>query len=268
MTIRLKLFLSFLGVALIPLALLGVQFYYSAQNAFLGDIKERLVRLSAVQRDRLQFNEEAGLLNQDLVNRLTSVFSDFLGQTGETLMLASDGKGGATLQSPRRFGSAPPSSDIIAMTQMKTDGFKEDVIDSNGHHVFAASAYLPSKDWTVVVKMDRDEVLAPFYSLFSGPLLIGLIFIVMAVAFISLLVTESFLAPIRDLTEVTRAISLGNMQATIDPETLSAKDEIGDLGRAFDRTVVSLKLAMVDLDSETRIRKAAIKEPPKENPVI
>lgn len=268
MTIRLKLFLSFLGVSLLPLAFLGWQFYISTHNAFYSDIKERLTRLSVVQRNRLDANDKQGLLNQDLVNRLTSVFSDFLGQTGETLIVSPDGKGGVTVLSPRRFdGSVPPSAGLVTDALKKNDSYYDDVIDADGHRLFVATAYLPSKDWTVVVKIDQDEVLAPFHALFGGPVLLDLMLVVLAVAFVSLLVTESFLAPIRDLTDVTRAISFGNLKAVIDPETLTKKDEIGDLGRAFDRTVVSLKLAMTDLDAETKVRKEAAQPQEKETPV-
>ena len=255
MTIRLKLFLSFLGVTLVPLALLGAQFYVFTQKAFTESIKARLTSLAMVQRDRLQANYVSGTLTQDRILLVADGYYDFLGVTGETMILAPDGQGGAVLQAPRRFGDAPPSPGIVAAALEKKDGFKEDVVDAYGKHVFVATAYLPDKDWIVVVKIDRDEVLSPFGSLISGPLLISLIFVVLAAAFVAIVITQSFLAPIRDLTDVTRAISLGNLRVSIDPETLAAQDEIGDLGRAFDRTVISLKLAMSDIENKSSARK-------------
>lgn len=244
MTIRLKLFLSFIGLALLPLVLMSWLFYDGMKNAFLSDIKTRLVRLASVQRDRLQSNVEADTLTVDRITLITSVFSDFLGRTGETFIFQPDGKGGVTFVVPRRFGTDPASPDITAIGLSKSDVFSEDLVDSFGKHVLVTSAYLPSKDWSVVVKIDRDEVLSPLSALFSV-LLLSLIFFVLAIIFISLLVTESILNPVRQLTDTTQAISMGDLHATVDPETLAAKDELGDLGRAFDRTLVSLKLAML-----------------------
>ena len=50
--------------------------------------------------------------------------------------------------------------------------------------------------------------------------------------------------PIKSLTEVATAISIGKLDAKIDPKVMESKDEIGTLAKAFDRTMVSLKLAM------------------------
>lgn len=50
--------------------------------------------------------------------------------------------------------------------------------------------------------------------------------------------------PIRALTKVATDISVGKLDATIDQKILDSQDEIGELARAFDRTLVSLKLAM------------------------
>jgi methyl-accepting chemotaxis protein len=244
MSIRLKLFLSFLGLSLLPLAMVGWLMFNSMQNSFITEVRERLTRLSDVQRDRLQANFDAGTLNQDLVNRLTSVFSEFNGQTGETLIMAPDGHGGVTLQTPRRFEQIQPSAAVAAMGLSKKDMFADDVVDAYGKHVLVAESYLPAKDWAVVVKLDREEVLAPLQGVFSIMLLV-MIFFVLGIIFLSLLVTESILNPIRQLTDTTQAISMGDLRAVVDAETLAAKDEVGDLARAFDRTLVSLKLAML-----------------------
>jgi len=52
--------------------------------------------------------------------------------------------------------------------------------------------------------------------------------------------------PIYKLTKVVNDISTGQLDSKIDPTMLESADEIGGLARAFDRTIVSLKLAMKD----------------------
>ncbi|OGG11989.1 hypothetical protein A2Z00_02065 [Candidatus Gottesmanbacteria bacterium RBG_13_45_10] len=67
----------------------------------------------------------------------------------------------------------------------------------------------------------------------------------LAVVIISTYITRFLiLIPIQQLTKVVNDISTGKLDSKIDPRLLESKGEIGDLARAFDRTVVSLKLAM------------------------
>ena len=49
---------------------------------------------------------------------------------------------------------------------------------------------------------------------------------------------------IDSITQVIDDISKGKLDTMIEPELLSRDDEIGELARAFERTIVSLKLAM------------------------
>jgi methyl-accepting chemotaxis protein len=47
------------------------------------------------------------------------------------------------------------------------------------------------------------------------------------------------------MTTVIKKISTGDIAARIDNDLKESEDEIGELARAFDRTLASLKLAMV-----------------------
>jgi phosphoglycerate-specific signal transduction histidine kinase len=50
--------------------------------------------------------------------------------------------------------------------------------------------------------------------------------------------------PIDSLTKTIEDISTGNIEAEIDPYTKAQTGEIGDLARAFDRTLASFKMAI------------------------
>jgi len=91
------------------------------------------------------------------------------------------------------------------------------------------------------------HVLVPF-SFISVVLLLAWLF------FLLLMVVK----PIREITNTIQSISLGKLDTEIKGK--ERKDEIGDLARAFERTIVSLKLAM------RKTGKAIPFEEPKKKP--
>lgn len=269
MTIRLKLFITCLSLVVVPVGLLGWLSYSYTQQTVIAQIKDRLSTIAILQRDRLQANFDAGTFTPDRIERIEKGY-DFLGTSGETMIIARDEKGAPVQLNARRFdpSKTPPipldntMPELTAMGLSQQDQFVEDAVDYRGVHVFAASTYFKDKGWGVIVKRDREELLGPYKSFLGGPLLVGIICLILAAAFFAIFVTQKVVSPIQELTNVTQAISLGNLRATIAPEILNSKDEIGDLARAFDRTVISLKLAMSDTESKVKaankdVRKSA-----------
>jgi len=116
--------------------------------------------------------------------------------------------------------------------------------DSSGVSVLGASMCPQAeKDWrwTIVVEQEMDEVLAPVNGLRDVSLIIGFIILLLTV-FTAFFIAKSMSDPIRKLTEIVDGVSKGKLDTKI--EEVNTKDEIGDLARAFGRTIVSLKLAM------------------------
>ena len=66
----------------------------------------------------------------------------------------------------------------------------------------------------------------------------------------ALIVVVYITKPLIRLTKVIESISKGQLDANIDESILNKNDEIGDLAKAFDRTMVSLKLAMKSTGSK------------------
>ncbi|HLG24575.1 MAG TPA: methyl-accepting chemotaxis protein [Candidatus Nanoarchaeia archaeon] len=58
------------------------------------------------------------------------------------------------------------------------------------------------------------------------------------------LISRSISGPISELSNVVESISKGNIETDISQKLKNSKSEIGRLAQAFDRTIVSLKLAM------------------------
>lgn len=258
MTIRLKLFVAFVGTALLPLAVMGTLSFLSIQKMFVSNVNERITGMAELQRSHFLLHGDEGPLSQKNIDRIATERSS-LGETGETLVIGRNELGEAVLMSSRRFDSplATPmvltGADLDPASALGLSGQRvpmTQVVDYRGKEVYAVSVPLEENRWGIVVKIDREEVMRPLRTLLLDFVLIGLIFTVLAVAFIAILVTQSVIAPIRDLTEVTQAISMGNLRVSIDSDMLASKDEIGDLSRAFDRTVISLKLAMSETGKE------------------
>jgi PAS domain S-box-containing protein len=85
----------------------------------------------------------------------------------------------------------------------------------------------------------------------------GLLLLALAIA---IMMVRKVLSPIEELTTVVSAISKGNMDTELDPKLKESEDEIGKLARAFDRTLVSLKLAMRETTPQLKMESKALKE--------
>ena len=82
--------------------------------------------------------------------------------------------------------------------------------------------------------------------------------VLLVLAILSFLLIK-IVAPLKKMTEIINDISLGKIGQEIDPKLKESKNEIGDLARAFERTMVSLKLAMKKVEKE----KPKLEEPEK-----
>jgi len=84
-----------------------------------------------------------------------------------------------------------------------------------------------------------DEIKTNIYT----SIVIALASILVAVL-VGFFLARSITAPVKNLTDAVNDISKGKLDVKLNNALLDSQDEIGDLARAFDRTVVSLKLAM------------------------
>jgi len=116
--------------------------------------------------------------------------------------------------------------------------------DSMGASVYGASMCPQVEQdwrWAIIVEQDKDEILIPVKELRNSSMVVGVIVLLMAV-FFAFFIAKSMSNPIVKLTKIADDISRGKMNVKI--EEINSRDEIGDLARAFGRTIVSLKLAM------------------------
>ena len=110
-------------------------------------------------------------------------------------------------------------------------------VDYRGEEVLAVWRHLPSMNWGMVTKIDTREAFAPVIDLQITLSVISLIVLVFVVS-MALLFTKSIADPIRTLQAGAEVIGKGDLNHKVGTATY---DEIGQLSRAFDTMVESLK---------------------------
>jgi signal transduction histidine kinase len=196
---------------------------------------------------------------------LLDLVSDFtgLGATGET-QLGRESDEETVFLTPLRFDRD------AAMTRTVTDGsaapmlaavngeevVRTDAVDYRGEPVFAATRYLASADWGVVVKIDVSEVFAPL-----GEYRIGAAFalavVLVAAAVGSWLVARPIADGIRSVSEASAAIAGGDWSRRVP---VDRNDELGDLAENFNIMTTELqrltsRLEEKNLEVESRNRQ-------------
>ena len=191
-----------------------------------------------------------------------------LGRTGEVLIAKRKSDNSAMLLDP--LEEAPNTSikhkinfgdnlDLPIQAALSGDNGHGLTRDHSGNEVLAAWRYLPLLDWGMVVKLDAAEAFKPTISLriFFVLLMIAVILLSICLAAI---VARSFSKPIHALQKSVEEIAKGNLNYKLG--TVS-KDEIGQLGNAFDRMTEKLKAVTAsreELNNEISHRKQAEKD--------
>lgn len=130
-------------------------------------------------------------------------------------------------------------------------------VDYRGKKIIAAWRHLPSLRWGLVVKIDEDEALAPAVRL--GMRLQILCFaVVLLVIFGAMRVASTISTPIAALRQGVKAFHDGELEHRVGTK---ADDEIGELGREFDKMAANLRRTTVSRDKlseEVEERRRAI----------
>jgi len=117
-------------------------------------------------------------------------------------------------------------------------------IDYRGNDVLAAWRYLPSLRWGIVVKVDTAEAFRASRRLRDWSAVLGAVTL-LVVAAAAALVSRSISSPILSLQHGTEIIGAGDLEHRVGTE---ARDEIGDLSRAFDNMLDRLRSTTVSRD--------------------
>jgi len=179
---------------------------------------------------------------------ITSAISES-SDTGESELLMRDQNGNALVLTPLRFEpdsvlniriskdelSRPATQALLGNEETMTDG-----VDYRGKTVLAVTRYIEGADLGLVVKIDREEAIAPLenlkYLTITGTALGGV-----AIICASLYLGKSLSLPVRRLRDKVKEISMGNYEIVGAPIVSKWDDEVGELANHFDEMRKSIK---------------------------
>lgn len=198
---------------------------------------------------------------------LEAIASDYsgLGNTGETTIAFRNKDGDAEyIKAPRFYqdqGKAvtvPKTNTKVAITQalLKNESLSKDLTDYRGKAVYSAMRYIPDQDWGLVVKKDKAEIYQPIFYHATQLGIITLAIIIFTI-FLSLLAANKISKPIEKLKLGAEEIAGGNLRLDV---TLSTKDEIGDLSRAFNKMMVAVIASRAEVDNKVSEQTKEITE--------
>ncbi len=176
-----------------------------------------------------------------------------LGETGEVYILNEDGY---MITESQFIDSAVMNQKVdIGRDKPGSSGESGDVgwevitaTNNMEDKVLQVSHRLPETGWTVVVETGHAEAFAPVTNL-TRIMLWSLLGVLLLGALMSLLVSRAISRPIVKLHRGADEIMNGNWEYDI---TSSAKDEVGELSRAFSKMTLSLKASHDELQNYSK----------------
>jgi diguanylate cyclase (GGDEF)-like protein/PAS domain S-box-containing protein len=129
-------------------------------------------------------------------------------------------------------------------------------IDYSGRQVVAAWRYLPELRWGMVVKMDADEAFAPIYQQ-RQILLQALLALAVLGGAVAFYFGRRMVVSLKIFARTADEIAKGNLSKRVE-ETRA--DEIGALGRAFNRMTENLQSLYQTLEDRIEERTRALNE--------
>jgi len=205
------------------------------------------------------------------LKNILNLVSDYsgLGRTGETILVKRDEYGDGLFLTPARFNkfaalsqvvSKKETNDPIIQALSENQKLYTDAVDYRKKPVLAATKYIETPGWGLVVKIDKEEAFSSISQL-QKLLIVIILSSLILVIFISYYFAQNITRPIIDLTKVAGDVSKGNLSARAAVRT---DDEIGILSRVFNQMAKKLLGARTDLEMKIQERTADLKRSNKE----
>lgn len=125
-----------------------------------------------------------------------------------------------------------------------------------GQDVYRVHTHIPDVNWDLVVDINTEEIFSPVSKLTNSLLLILLILLLVGVI-VAIIISRTITKPILKLHHGTEEIEKGNMDYKVGTK---AKNEIGQLSRAFDKMTGKLKVSKEQLKEYTDRLEEKVKE--------
>ncbi len=196
-------------------------------------------------------------ISTEAINKIMQT-RDGMGETGETYLVGSDLRMRSdSFLDLNNHSIAASIAGSIAKNGVDTKATKEAfagrsgneiITDYNGNSVLSAyeTVDLPSDvKWAVIAEIDETEAFASIDTLTLTSVVAGLI-IALLVGFLGLTIAKSLAVPIISLADAAKKVAEGDTNIQVN---ISSRDEIGELGDAFNRMVDKIAMQIGYLDN-------------------
>ncbi len=181
-----------------------------------------------------------------------------LGETGETYLVGDD----FMMRSESRFHKNSIKSVKVATVgarrALKNESGVSVFLDYRGVEVLSSYAKLdaPGIDWAILAELDMSEAVSPFSRIISLYIFISAIAAVV-VLILTLIIAKRIAVPIKRLTD---AVSFFGEGEYLPQENFKTKDEISQLGEAFNKMATKLIQKNKQIEREREGRRTAVIE--------
>ena len=205
---------------------------------YLGATGQPALTISTPIFSNVNNTEVVGVLEVDYsMNTLWSyVYQYNMGETGGAMVIDSSGTVLGHRDNGYVYNSVSMKEDLPWGTM--EENFRGNItFNHNDTEYFAAYNQIPGVQWKVVIYQGQGEVLEQKAIIIKNIIKTALMLVLAAVIITLIFVTITF-SPLKTLDKGARAIASGDLTQSFN---IKSKDEIGDLSRAFESMVVSLK---------------------------
>jgi methyl-accepting chemotaxis protein len=236
------------------------------QQVFLSPLTEQLTMVIATPIRDEKIAELGVLVARLNLTRFFQLINDTtgLGDTGETVVIKKI-EDTLSFQAPTRHDAEAALKRTIPVGSENAYALQEAArgqagtgreVDYRGVATFAAWQFVPSLNWGLIVKIDRDEALQAVDDA-RRSILLSVILVIVLIIPASIIAARTLVEPLRKLKEATDRISRGDFAVQLD---IRSGDEIGELADSFERMVAAIKYFRArreeeeDLDSDREAR--------------
>ncbi|MGJ8686968.1 MAG: ATP-binding protein, partial [Spongiibacteraceae bacterium] len=173
------------------------------------------------------------------------------GETGEAILVENTAAGKTFALHQRRFenGSDLTYNPLIAPFNKKQTEYI-DVFDYRKEPVIMVTSHIPEVNWSIIVKRDNSEVVAPAQQLLIRLNIFLLLTAILAIT-IAYYVSKKIHTPIYKLTKIAQQVEKGDFSQRADDDSYS---ELGILGKAFNQMIEHLTSYSFDLEKQVQKR--------------
>lgn len=124
---------------------------------------------------------------------------------------------------------------------------------TNGQEFIIFKKQFPKTNWYVTEFFEKDVFYQPVHEIKKIAIVVVMTSALICL-FASLFISHKISKPIRNLQRVMKQVESGNLEETF---VVQSKDELGDLGRGFNKMIIEIKKLIQSVKQEEKLKKEA-----------